>query len=310
MARFGKGSGKDIASQARAFVRSQTGIGQARHRDDSGRIHSIRTAQEMARALIRAGNAIRERHGISRLRDITPEMAREYLADRAESIGQKGLDNERRALQLLNRPGFAMEGARLEHFRTEAGEVRYPSGRAYTPEQVSMIAAAQREHNALATRIAHAAGLRQHELYTLRPACEQPASPHRNWSPDRFTGCEGVIYTVQGKGGLIREVLIPRDLADRLESRRLAEPVIVRDQGVRYEKHYAIGAGRAWASSFRAAAERAIGWHEGAHGVRHAYAQERMRELQSSGFPYRKALAVVSQELGHFRPSITEVYLR
>jgi hypothetical protein len=35
-----------------------------------------------------------------------------------------------------------------------------------------------------------------------------------------------------------------------------------------------------------------------------------MRELQSSGFPYRKALAVVSQELGHFRPDITEVYLR
>jgi len=26
--------------------------------------------------------------------------------------------------------------------------------------------------------------------------------------------------------------------------------------------------------------------------------------------PYRKALAVFSQELGYFRPSITEVYLR
>lgn len=310
MARFGKGSGKDIASQVRAFVRSQTGIGQARHRDESGKIHSIRTAQEMARALTRAGNAIRDRHGISSLREITPEMAMEYLKGRAESIGQKSLDNERRALQLLDRTGFAMEGVKLERIRTDAGETRYPSGRAYTPEQVSMIAAAQREHNALATQIAHAAGLRQHELYTLRPAYEQPASPHRNWSPDRFTGREGVLYTVQGKGGLVREVLIPRDLAGRLESRRLAEPVSARDQGVRYEKHYAIGAGRAWAASFRTAAERALGWNQGPHGVRHAYAQERMRELQSSGFPYRQALAVVSQELGHFRPDITEVYLR
>ncbi len=32
--------------------------------------------------------------------------------------------------------------------------------------------------------------------------------------------------------------------------------------------------------------------------------------LQSSGFPHRQALAVVSQELGHSRPDITEVYLR
>jgi len=310
MARFGKGSGKNIASQARSFVRSQTGIGQARHGDNSGKIHSIRTAQEMARALARAGNTIRERHGISSLREITPEMAREYLKGRAESIGQKGLDNERRALQLLGRAGFAMEGVKLERIRTDAGEIRYPSGRAYTPEQVSMIAGAQREHNALATRIAHAAGLRQHELYTLRPAHEQPVSAHRNWSPDRFAGREGVIYTVRGKGGLIREVLIPHNLANRLEARRLAEPVMTRDQGIRYQKLYHIGAGRSWAASFRTVAERAIGWHQGPHGVRHAYAQERMRELQSSAFPYRRALAVVSQELGHFRPEITEVYLR
>ncbi len=220
------------------------------------------------------------------------------------------MDNERRALQLLGRAGFAMDGVKLERIRTDAGGIRYPSGRAYTPEQVSMIAAAQREHNALATQIAHAAGLRQHELYTLRPAREQPASPHRNWSPDRFAGREGIIYTVVGKGGLIREVLIPRGFAYRLEARRLAEPVIARDQGIRYQQYYHIGAGRAWAASFRTAAERAIGWHQGPHGVRHAYAQERIRELQSSGFSYRNALAVVSQELGHFRPDITEVYLR
>ena len=126
-----------------------------------------------------------------------------------------------------------MDGVKLERIRTDAGEIRYPSERAYTPKQVSMIAAAQREHNALATQIAHAAGLRQHELYTLRPTNEQPASPHHNWSPGRFTGREGVIYTVAGKGGLIREVLIPHNLADRLEARRLTEPVITRDQGIR-----------------------------------------------------------------------------
>ena len=35
-----------------------------------------------------------------------------------------------------------------------------------------------------------------------------------------------------------------------------------------------------------------------------------MIELQNLGWKYDSALAVVSQEMGHFRPEITEVYLR
>ncbi len=309
MARRGGGK-KDIAAQARAFVRSQTTIGKARHGDKTGKIHSIRTAQEMTRALVRAGNAIKDRHGISRINQITPAMAREYLQNRAEAIGQKLLDNERRALQLMSKPRFSMQGVKLERIRTDAGIKRYPSGRAYTREQVSMIARAQRGHNALATRIAAETGLRQHELYTLRPESERAASAHRTWAVERFAGREGERYTVVGKGGLIREVLIPRDLAAQLEARRLDAPRMVRDHGIRYEQRYNIGAGRAWGRSFASAAKRAIGWQRGSHGIRHGYAQERMKELQSSGFLYRNALLIVSQELGHFRPEITEIYLR
>ena len=47
------------------------------------------------------------------------------------------------------------------------------------------------------------------------------------------------------------------------------------------------------------------------YGVRHGYAQERMRELQVGQLLTRdKALETVSQEMGHFRPEITEAYLR
>jgi hypothetical protein len=35
-----------------------------------------------------------------------------------------------------------------------------------------------------------------------------------------------------------------------------------------------------------------------------------MEELQSKGFYYSDALAIISQEMGQFRPDITEVYLR
>ena len=58
------------------------------------------------------------------------------------------------------------------------------------------------------------------------------------------------------------------------------------------------------------AAKRVLGWSEGAHGLRHSYAQERLRELQRQGLRWEYALETVSQEMGHFRPQITEVYLR
>lgn len=80
-------------------------------------------------------------------------------------------------------------------------------------------------------RIAYHAGLRAHELLTLMPACERQASGHRQWSADRFTGREGARYTVEGKGGLAREVMLPNRLADALEARRLDEPLQVIDRG-------------------------------------------------------------------------------
>ncbi|RMF20769.1 MAG: site-specific integrase [Deltaproteobacteria bacterium] len=237
-------------------------------------------------------------------------MALDYLKARAREVGQKTLDNERTALRLLDAPGYAMHGAHLPRVKAEYERVLYPHGRAYAPEQVRAIAAVQSERNALATLIAHAAGLRAHELLTLRRAEERPPSAHRTWSPERFAGRDGVRYTVQGKGGLVREVLIPHELAQRLEARRLPEPEIVRDRKVFYEKLYDINGGQSWAKRFSADSRKVLGWSAGAHGLRHGYAQDRLRELQTLGATWRQAMAIVSQELGHFRPEITKEYLK
>ena len=107
----------------------------------------------------------------------------------------------------------------------------------------------------------------------------------------------------------MREVLIPSHLAERLEQRRLSEPVQINDRGIYYQSHYEISGGNRWSSSFSTASNRALNWSAGAHGARHSYAQERMSELQKE-LSYRDALEVVSQEMGHFRPEITETYLR
>ncbi|EJK8729851.1 site-specific integrase [Escherichia coli] len=174
---------------------------------------------------------------------------------------------------------------------------------------MELIASAQTPRNALATRIAYAAGLRAHELHTLAKPEERPASirPARD---SKWTGREGVLYTVQGKGGLIREVLIPSRLAAELENYRHPDALTVTDRGIHYLSRYNIGAGKAWTNSFSAAATRVLNWSSGAHGLRHSYAQERIRELQQLGLSREDALTTVSQEMGHFRPEITETYLR
>jgi integrase len=192
------------------------------------------------------------------------------------------------------------------------------TSRFYTPLQVERVMRCQTESNALATRIAYEAGLRAHELLTLRRAGEDRPSGHRRWRPERFLGRDGVRYVVTGKGGLKREVLLSRETAALLEARRLAAPREVRDRGVRYASIYDLNGGNRWAVSFSDASERALNWSRGAHGLRHSYAQERMRELQGlrdsagrpAGLPYRDAKEVVSQELGHFRAEIVETYLR
>ena len=248
------------------------------------------------------------------IRDLTPELAKSYLEARAEEVSQKTLDMERQAIQAMMQhvtdkldPNEKLEIVKSQH-------EQILNSRAYTPEQIKEIATHQTEKNALATEIAHSAGLRAHELLTLERIENRPPD-ERPTLPEKFTGREGTSYTVTGKGGLIREVIIPNHLAEQLEGRRLEEPQKINDRGVFYQKNYDIGGGKAWSNSFSAASNRALGFSHGAHGVRHAYAQERISELRGierkdSFLPYERALEVVSQEMGHFRPEITEVYLR
>lgn len=49
--------------------------------------------------------------------------------------------------------------------------------------------------------------------------------------------------------------------------------------------------------------------HQGSHGFRWTFAQNRVREYQKYGYTYEQALQGVSWEMKHFRASITEHYL-
>ena len=275
------------------------GTGRHDHRND-GRIHSLGTARGYGQALKGFADYLRE-HRLGDLPSATDQEARQYLAERSHQVGQKTLDLDRQAIQMHL-------GLRLEVVRSDRESAL--STRSYTPAQVERIASAQSEANGLATRLAYHAGLRAHELLTLRPAGERSASGHRQWSADRFAGREGVRYTVVGKGGLVREVLLTRELAAAVEARRLEEPRLVVDRGVQYVQCYTIGGGRSWSQSFSPASRRELGFSNGGHGLRHSYVQERMDELQRRGMAYEQARATVAQEVGHFAGETTEAYLR
>ena len=291
-------SGRD---QARHAVRQLTDIGSSRHANRAdGRVRSLRTARNYEQALASLSVWLHE-HRLGSLRDLDRDTAQRYLDERAELVRQPTLDQDRQAIQ-------ALLGEQLPRIKSELETAL--SGRAYTGDQLAAIAAAQSERHALATELAAACGLRAHELLTIRRSDEQAPSQHRTWRPDMHHGRVGQLYVVVGKGGLRRYVLIPAKLAERLEVRRLDQGRIVIDRGIRYESRYDIGGGQAWSSSFSAASKRVLGWSTGAHGCRHSYAQARMDELQGAGYRYQDALLVVSQEMGHFRPGITEVYLR
>jgi len=306
------GQGKAMNVQARAMLTSSLSL-TSRHEAKAaegvngsratGKIHSLSTLEKYVSALAAAGQWARENADLRHLRDLTVELAREYLAERAAAgISQKQLDADRNAMAFV-----LGRGAVEREYAVVQPEVQ---SRAYTPEQVHAVMAHQDPRNALATELAWKAGLRAHELLTLRRADEAAPAAHRHWRTDLFAGRGGVRYVVTGKGGLSRQVQIPSALASRIEQARTGHTVTVTDRRTFYRSNYNLAGGNAWSKSFGAAAVRALGWSNGAHGLRHTYAQQRMVELQALGYEYRDAREVVSQELGHFRGEIVEVYLR
>ena len=278
-------------------------------------LRSVGTVRNYEQALTRAAEWSKKNSINGGLRGLTPAQAVEFLNDRkAAGLGQKTLDMERQAIQCMMQ-NVTGQLSKSENEKLEIVKSKEPqrlTSRAYTQKQIQAVANAQHPDHRLATEIAAAVGLRAHELLTLE-RIEDRAPSDRPAHPDKFStrenNSEKVRYTVDGKGGLIREIQLPKSLSERLEERRLDEPRAVRDRGVNYMQRYDIKGGNAWSKSFTEASKRALGWSNGAHGLRHVYAQTRLKEMQHR-HPKEITLEIVSQEMGHFRGEITKVYLR
>ena len=298
--------------QAENAVRRVMALGTPRHGNkEDGKIHSLGTARTYQGHLKLTAEWLKTTGHTAGLDHMTTDQAQAYLIFRSESVGQKTLDLDRHAMRIL--PAVKQEVLVREKTQVKPTAKKSLSARsrAYTDDQRGLVRESLAPRHQLASEIILAAGLRTVEMLTIRPLAEQPASTHREWNPERYYGREDFIrYSVIGKGGLIREVALPPALADKLEAQRRDASVTRMDRGVGYQSYYDLPGGTTLTNSWSKASNHELGWSTGIHGLRHNYAQNRMDELQMRGFYYSDALAIISQEMGHFRPDITEVYLR
>ena len=299
--------------QARWIVERGLALGSPRHGNHGdGLIHSLGTAAVYEQSLTLLCRWIQENR-LGDLRGAGVLTCCRFLQSRQDDVLQGTLDRDRRAAEFLLHQTTGVR-VRLPRYSSKLpgrkkGQLARRS-RAYTPGQIDTICRRLSARTALAARVCYDAGLRAHELHTLAPAeCRQP-SRHREWSQKRFAGRRGKRYTVIGKGGLVREVMLSESIAAEIEKRRRHTAAAISDRGIRYTSYYDLTGGQSLSAAFTKASTAALGWSAGVHGLRHTYAQERMRELGALGFSREERLEIVSQELGHFRSSIAEVYLR
>ena len=235
-----------------------------------------------------------------------------YLEEMCECLAQSTLDQERNALRIAYCQNLKKYISLKETLL---------KSRSYTMLQILQIVKYQTLKNYICTYLAFLCGLRAHEFGTLAPFELRKESSRRKWDSRRFSGLPlHKLYTVIGKGGLIRLVAVPLWLSVMLEKHRRIEPIFVVDREVKYLSFYDISFGKKWSQSFSRASSRAIGSSRGGHGLRHSYAKWRLHVLIDhfkTLYPKmsnRKVLAIahllISQELGHFRPSITSTYMR
>ena len=247
---------------------------------------------------------------------LSKDQARDYLERRATQVGDKTLSQDRLGLELLPKVWEARhDGPDLSEIKSMVNDNQKWDGdsRAHTLEQLAAIRAEMNPRDAFSIEVGEAGGLRSHEFLTLARADEQPATDRDEWKDERFDGYEDpVFYTVIGKGGLIRKVPFERELADRIEQRRWPNDKRrdAVDRGEHYATRYDLAGGNTLSKAFERASERVFRESLGLHSLRHSFAQTRMSYHMDQARTRDEALELVSQQLGHFRPSITLTYLR
>jgi integrase len=299
-----------IREQAEKYVAARANRGKSKA---SGAIlRSDRTVQRYQGDLGRAAEFVQQKYAITRLKDITEAQAQEYINQRLkEKIGIRTLHGYVKALELL-----PLVGKLSLPSRTTDPTDKPKGTRAYTVEQVNEIHKHLPFATKLATQVILESGCRSQDLASLCLASERPLRNARlgKLLPDRFAGREEWIkVSFIGKGGHEYISTISPETAREVAKFRFYEPRDFRERGqenVVTKQYYDLPAGWRLSLLWTEASKHTFGFSRGIHGLRHMFAQERVRAMQNLGMTWDKALVCVSQQMGHYRAAQVKTYLR
>jgi len=300
-----------MREQAEKYIAARANRGKSKA--SGANLRSDRTVDRYKGDLARAAESIQHEYGIKRLKDIMQIQAQAYIDQRLkEGIRIRTIQGYAKALELL--PNVA---ELIVPSRATDSHDKPTSTRAYTLEQIKEIQKfLASPKSQLATQIILESGCRAQDLASLRLNSENLITNARlsKLHSDRFAGREEwVKINFIGKGGHEYVSTISPGTARSLEQYRLNNPRDFRErqqENVVTKQHYDIPAGKVLSTQWSRAADQSLGLKRGLHGLRHFFAQERLKDMQRAGMVWEKALECVSQQMGHYRASEVKTYLR
>lgn len=307
-----KGHAKhSMREQAEKYIVARANRGQSK--STGAILRSDRTVTRYQGDLGRAAEYIQAQFNIKKLKDITSEQAQTFVNKLlADGIRVRTVQGYAKALQLLPSVQKLDVPSRADDPLDKPKDTR-----AYTLNQITEIQSHLKTPQAkLATQIILESGCRTKDLASLCLAEERPLARARidQLHTDRFTGREDWIkVSFIGKGGHQYISTISPQTAQTLSQYRLATPRDFRErnqENIVTKQYYDLPAGLKLSKQWSETAFWSLGLKRGLHGLRHTFAQQRVRDLQNTGMTWQKALECVSQQMGHYRASEVMTYLR
>jgi len=300
-----------MREQAMKYIEARSNRGKSK---SSGAIlRSDRTVLRYQGDLGRAAEEIQKKHGITKLKDITETQAQDYLNDRLkEKIRVRTVQGYAKALALLPQVKHLTVPSRATDKKDKPKNTR-----AYTQEQIKEIQKNIFSPTAkLAIQVIVESGCRAKDLASLCLASDRPVTNARlnKLHEDRFIGKENwVKVTFIGKGGHEYTSTISPGTAKQLAQHRLPIPRDFKERkqyNVVTKQYYDLPAGLRLSKLWTDASKKTFCASRGLHGLRHTFAQTRLREMLMAGMTWDKALECVSQQMGHYRASEVKTYCR
>lgn len=267
-------------------------------------VYSYATADQYRNVWREFLTETRENFGEKSIDNLTSQHAHAYLVSKIhDGCSRETLEKYAAALQKLetavnmhiSKQGWDKEASyNLSDFREDIKAIPKAELEArafFNPQNV--INNLQSETSKLVAKTQLEGGFRIHEVNHLQE------KNLKGLEKDPVIREEKGKIQIPGKGGKIRETFISKETYKSLEKAIQESP----NKRFEFNKD-------TYNRHLKEAGRQAGDRQETSHALRHNFAQNRVNECCKNGKTFEEAKQIVSLELGHNRPEITEIYLR